>query len=255
MSLGDHFRELRARVMRTLLVFVLGTIVAFFFYDRLFDLIFQPYNQARQMLGKDTNTQAVISGVGGPLMLQVKLCSIAGIVATSPWWLAEIWGFVVPGLHSNERKWTRLFAAAAGPLFLSGVAVGYYVLPKGIQVLLSFTPSYINSLVDFGEYFSFVTRMLIVFGIAFEIPLFVILLNLAGVVSGAALGRHRPWIIIGTFVFAAVATPSTDPFSMLMLALPLLALLMISEGIARLVDRRRGRATPETWDDDAVSPI
>ncbi len=255
MSLGDHFRELRARVMRTMLVVVLGTIVAFFFYDQLFDLIFQPYNQARDMLGKDTTTQAVISGVGGPLMLQLKLCSIAGIVGTSPWWLAEIWGFVVPGLHSNERKWTRLFAAIAGPLFLGGVAVGYYVLPKGIQVLLSFTPSYINSLVDFGEYFSFVTRMLIVFGIAFEIPLFVVLLNLAGVVSGAALGRHRPWIIIGTFVFAAVATPSTDPFSMLMLALPLLGLLMVSEVIARLVDRRRGRRKTEEWDDDAVSPI
>ena len=255
MSLGDHFRELRARVMRTMLVIILGTIVAFFFYDQLFDLIFQPYNQARDMLGKDTTTQAVISGVGGPLMLQLKLCSIAGIVGTSPWWLAEIWGFVVPGLHSNERKWTRLFAAIAGPLFLAGVAVGYYVLPKGIQVLLSFTPSYINSLVDFGEYFSFVTRMLIVFGIAFEIPLFVVLLNLAGVVSGAALGRHRPWIIIGTFVFAAVATPSTDPFSMLMLALPLLGLLMLSEVIARLVDRRRGRRATEEWDDDAISPI
>jgi sec-independent protein translocase protein TatC len=255
MSLGDHFRELRARVMRISLVVVIGSVVAFFFYDQLFELIFEPYNQAREMLGEGTTTKAVISGVGGPLMLQLKLCTIAGIVATSPWWLAEIWGFIVPGLHSNERKWTRLFAAIAGPLFLAGVAVGYYVLPKGIEVLLGFTPSYIESLVDFGEYFSFVTRMLIVFGIAFEIPLFVVLLNLAGVVSGKALGRHRPWIIIGTFVFAAVATPSTDPFSMLMLALPMLALLMISEVIARLVDRRRGRVAGEELDDDVASPL
>lgn len=255
MSLGDHFRELRARVMRTVLVVVLGTIVAFFFYDQLFDLIFQPYNQAREMLGEGTTTKAVISGVGGPLMLQLKLCSIAGIVATSPWWLAEIWGFIVPGLHSNERKWTRLFAAIAGPLFLAGIAVGYYVLPKGIEVLLGFTPSYIESLVDFGEYFSFVTRMLIVFGVAFEIPLFVIMLNLAGVVSGKALGRYRPWIIVGTFVFAAVATPSTDPFSMLMLALPLLVLLMASELVARFIDRRRDRRGTEQWDDDTASPL
>jgi sec-independent protein translocase protein TatC len=255
MSLGDHFRELRARVMRVVLVVVLATVVAFFFYDQLFDLIFEPYNRAREMLGAETTTKAVISGVGGPLMLQLKLCSIAAIVATSPWWLAEIWGFVVPGLHSNERKWTMLFAAIAGPLFLAGVAVGYYVLPKGIEVLLSFTPEYIESLVDFGEYFSFVTRMLIVFGIAFEIPLFVVLLNLAGVVSGKALGRHRPWIVIGTFVFAAVATPSTDPFSMLMLAIPMLVLLMLSELVARLVDRRRARRTTEEWDDDTASPL
>ena len=255
MSLSDHFRELRARVMRVTLVVVLGTVVCFFFYDQLFELIFEPYNRAREMLGEETTTNAVISGVGGPLMLQLKLCALAGIVLTSPWWLAEIWGFVVPGLHSHERKWTRVFALVAGPLFLAGVAAGYYVLPKGIQVLLDFTPSYVESLVDFGEYFSFVTRMLIVFGVAFEIPLFVIMLNLAGVVSGKALGRYRPWIIVGTFVFAAVATPSTDPFSMLMLALPLLVLLMASELVARFVDKRRGRRGTAQWDDDVASPL
>jgi sec-independent protein translocase protein TatC len=255
MSLGDHFRELRARVMRVTLVVVLGTVVCLFFYDILFELIFEPYNQAREMLGEGTTSNAVITGVGGPLMLQLKLCALAGIVITSPWWLAEIWGFIVPGLHANERKWTRVFAAVAGPLFLAGVAAGYYVLPKGIQVLLDFTPSYIESLVDFGEYFSFVTRMLIVFGVAFEIPLFVIMLNLAGVVSGKALGRYRPWIIVGTFVFAAVATPSTDPFSMLMLALPLLVLLMASELVARFIDRRRDRRGTEQWDDDTASPL
>ena len=91
--------------------------------------------------------------------------------------------------------------------------------------------------------------------IAFEIPLFVVLLNLAGVVSGRALGRYRPWIIVGTFVFAAVATPSTDPFSMLMLAIPMLVLLLVSEMIARLIDRRRGRHAHEEWDDDTASPL
>ena len=257
MTLTDHFRELRARVLRVCVVVVLGTIVAFFFYDQLFELIFRPYNQARRLLGHSTTTRAVITGVGGPLLLQLKLSGIVGIVGTSPWWLAEIWGFVVPGLTSRERRWTRLFALVAGPLFLAGVAVGYYVLPKGLQVLLGFTPSYVESLVDFGEYFSFVTRMLLVFGIAFEIPLFVVLLNLAGVVSGRALGRHRPWIVVGTFVFAAVATPSTDPFSMLMLAVPMVLLFLLSEMIARLVDRRRAReaAVAPRWDDDEASPL
>ena len=113
------------------------------------------------------------------------------------------------------------------------------MLPKGLEVLIGFTPVDLTNLVDFGEYFSFMTRMLLVFGVAFEIPLFVVLLNLAGVVSGKALGNHRPWIILGTFVFAAVATPSTDPFSMLMLALPMTVLFMVSEVIARLVDKRR----------------
>lgn len=255
MSLGDHFRELRARVMRASLYLVVGTVVALFFYDFLFSLVFEPYNTARESLGKKAVTEAVITGVGTPLLLQLKLCGIAGIVATSPLWLYELWAFVVPGLHRNERMWSRIFALTAGPLFIAGVAVGYYVLPKGIAALIGFTPGGLTQLTEFGEFFSFVTRMLLVFGVAFEIPLFVVLLNLAGVVSGKAIGRHRPWIIVGTFVFAAVATPSTDPFSMMMLAIPMLILIGISEIIARLVDRRRSRATPEGVDDDVASPL
>ena len=255
MSLGDHFRELRARVMRATLYLVVGTIVALFFYDYLFNLIFEPYNSAREMLGEKAVTEAVITGVGTPLLLQLKLCAIAGIVATSPLWLYEMWAFIVPGLHRNERMWSRIFSVTAGPLFIAGVAVGYYVLPKGIAALIGFTPGGLTQLTEFGQFFSFVTRMLLVFGVAFEIPLFVVLLNLAGVVSGKALGRHRPWIIVGTFIFAAVATPSTDPFSMMMLAFPMLILIGISEVIARLVDRRRGRAAQEALDDDSASPL
>jgi len=135
------------------------------------------------------------------------------------------------------------------------VGVGYYVLPKGLEVLIGFAPEKLQSLVDFGEYFSFFSRMLLVFGVSFEIPLFVVLLNLAGVVSGRTLGRYRPWIIVGTFVFAAVATPSTDPFSMLMLAIPMVALFMVSEVVARLVDRRRNRVSYAGLDDDEASDI
>jgi sec-independent protein translocase protein TatC len=256
MSLGDHFRELRARVMRSSLYLVIGTIVALFFWQQLFDLIYEPYRQASETLGQKVQTQAVITGIGSPLLLQLKLCGVAGIVATSPLWLYEIWAFITPGLHAHERRWTRLFAMVAGPLFLAGVAVGYYVLPKGIAALIGFTPLELTQLTEFGDFFTFITRMLLVFGVAFEIPLFIVLLNLAGVVSGKQLGQHRPWIIIGTFVFAAVATPSTDPFSMLMLALPMLVLIFISEIIARIVDRRRGRRNADAeWDDDTASPL
>jgi sec-independent protein translocase protein TatC len=255
MSLGDHFRELRARVMRIALYLVVATIVALFFYDQLFQLILDPYNQARESLGQTTQTQAVITGVGTPLMLQLKMSGIAALVVTSPLWLLEIWGFIVPGLHRNEKRWSRIFALTAGPLFIVGVALGYYVLPKGIATLIGFTPKGVIQLTEFGDFFTFITRMLLVFGVAFEIPLFVIMLNLAGVVSGKALGRYRPWIIIAVFVFAAVATPSTDPFSMLMLAIPMLVLVIASELIARLLDKRKRAHRPEEWDDDTVSPL
>jgi sec-independent protein translocase protein TatC len=255
MSLGDHFRELRGRLMRSLVVFLVLLVVAFFFYNDLLNLVMDPYNQARKALGSEVQTKAYIKGATGPLMLNLKLCSMAALVASAPYWLYQIWAFILPGLHPHERRWTRVFVAVAGPLFLLGVAVGYYVLPKGLEVLIGFTPGNLENLVEFGEYYTFLTRMLLVFGIAFEIPLFVVLLSLAGVVTGKTLGQYRAWIIVGTFVFAAVATPSTDPISMLFLAVPMTLLFLVSEVIARLVDRRRSRESGDSWDDDEASPL
>jgi sec-independent protein translocase protein TatC len=257
MALSDHLRELRARIVRCVAFLVVAFIVALFFYSQLLDLVIAPYNDAREALGQSAETEIYIKDATGPLMLNLKLCGVAALVVSSPYWLYQLWAFIMPGLHANERKWTRIFTAIAGPIFFLGVATAYYVLPVGLEVLIGFTPDGVGNLVEFGAYFSFLTRMLLVFGIAFEIPLFVVMLNLAGVVSGKALGRYRAWIVLGTFIFAAVATPSTDPFSMLMLALPMLLLFVIAEVIARWVDRIRARRPSGTdqWDDDEVSTI
>jgi sec-independent protein translocase protein TatC len=257
MALTDHLREVRARLFRSVLVLVAAFVVALFFYDFLIDFIAKPYRDAVSTLKDQVDSQLVVQDVGGGLLLQLKLCGVTALIASAPYWLYQIWAFIVPGLHANEKKWSRVVAAIAGPLFFGGVALGYYVLPKGLSVLINFVPTDVQSLVDFSTYFSFVTRMLLIFGVAMEIPFFVILLNLAGIVSGKALGRYRPWIIIGVFVFAAVATPSTDPFSMLMLAIPLLILFIVAEIVARIVDRTRGRGATSTdnWDDDEASTI
>lgn len=257
MALTDHLRELRARLIKCALVLMVAFVVALFFYEELSNLIAGPYRQAQETLKDKVDSELVVRDIAGGLMLQLKLCGVAALVASSPYWLYQVWAFVLPALHKNERKWSRVVAAIAGPLFLGGVALGYYVLPKGIAVLIEFVPDGVTQLSDFSQYFTFVTRMLLIFGLAMEIPFFIILLNLAGVVSGKALGRHRPWIVLGTFVFAAVGTPSTDPFSMLMLAIPLLVLFMVAEVIARLIDRSRGRGKDDTehWADDAVSPL
>ena len=245
MALSDHLRELRARLLRSVIVVVVAFSVAIFFYDQLLNLVLIPYNDAREKLGASVETQAVVNDVTGPLLLQLKLCGVVAVVASSPYWLYQIWAFILPGLHDTERKWSRIFAAIAGPLFFAGVATGWYVMPKAIEVLIGFTPTDVTNLVEFGRFFSFITRMMLVFGIAFEIPLFVVMLNLAGVVTGKQLGRYRPWIIIFTFVFAAVATPSTDPFSMCFLAAPMLVLFGISEVITRTIDRTRARRAAE----------
>ena len=256
MALSDHLRELRARVMKIAVVLVVGLIVSLFFFDHIFQLVLGPYRDAADSLGSDVNTTATIAGAGGPLMLYLKLCGLVSVILTSPVWLYQIWAFILPGLHSSERKWTRVFAAFAGPLFLAGVALGYLTLPKGLELLIGLTPADLANLVEFGDYLTFLIRTLLVFGIAFEIPVFVILLNLAGVLKGESLGAHRPWIVIGTFIFAAIATPSTDPFTMLFLAIPMIVLFAIAEGIARFLDRRRAaRAAREAVRDDEASPL
>ena len=258
MALADHLRELRARTLVVAIVLVVGIVVAWFFYEPLFAVLQAPYDAARERLAaQGVRTEPVLSGVGSSLVLRLKICALATIVITSPLWLYQIWAFVVPGLHPHERRSTKLFAVIAGPLFVAGVAVAYYVLPKGMEVLIGFTPGGIQSLIDFSDYLRFIMRMMLVFGVAFEIPLFVVMLNLAGIVSGATLGAYRPWIIVGTFVFAAVATPSTDPFSMIMLALPMSLLFLMSELVARTVDKRRAKTAGNlgALDDDEQSTL
>ncbi|MCL8025872.1 twin-arginine translocase subunit TatC [Nocardioides bruguierae] len=240
MALSDHLRELRARVLRVVVTLILAVVLALFFFDQLYDLVYGPYRSAQETI-PDGASLATTSGAGGGLMLYLKLCGFAAIVVTSPVWLYQIWAFILPGLHAHERKWTRVFGAIAAPLFAVGLVLGYVTLPKGLEILIGLNPEGITNLVDFNDYLQFFTRTLLVFGIAFEIPVFVVLLNLAGVVSGKQLGQYRSWIIVGVFVFAAIATPSADPFTMTFMAVPMVLLFLIAEVIARLNDRRRGR--------------
>ncbi|MFT3871835.1 MAG: twin-arginine translocase subunit TatC [Nocardioides sp.] len=242
MALSDHLRELRGRIMKCALVLTVAFIIGLVFYDQIFGFIMGPYKHAQQQLPGGTNSVATVNGPGGPFLLYFKIAGLAAVVGTSPYWLYQIWAFILPGLHPHERRWSRVFAAIAGPLFIVGVIIGYVTLPKGLEVLIGFTPDSLTNLVEFSEYLSFLTRTLLVFGIAFEIPVFIVLLNLAGVVTAKKLAEHRAWIIIVVFVFAAIATPSTDPFTMCFLAFPMVGLFLVSEVIARFNDRRRRRA-------------
>ena len=138
-----------------------------------------------------------------------------------------------------------IFIGIATPLFLGGVVTGYVVLPKAIAVLLGFTQSGVANLQDINAFLSFMLRLMLVFGIAFLIPLFVLMLNIVGVVKASQLSKYRTLVIFGTFVFGAVATPSTDPFSMLALAVPMTLLFLVAEAIAHVLDRRKARRAAE----------
>ena len=250
MALSDHLRELRGRLMRVALVMTLAFVGALFFYDAILEVVTGPYLHAQEALGTGV-TEAVISGAGGPFLLYFKLCGLAAVVLTSPYWLYQIWAFILPGLHAHERRWSMVFVSIAGPLFMIGVVTGYLTLPKGLEVLIGFTPDNFTNLVEFQEYLSFFSRTLLVFGLAFEIPVFIVLLNLAGVVTGKWLGEHRSWIILVVFIFSAIVTPSTDPFTMCFMAVPMVLLFFVSEVIARGNDRRRARKREEFLEDGA----
>jgi len=255
MALSDHFREFRARLLRSLLVFAVALVVALVFRHQLLDLVYGPYEQAQAELPEGT-TDATTRGAGGGLLLWLTLCGFAGAITTAPYWLYQIWAFVLPGLYAQERKMSRIFVAVAGPLFIAGVVLGYVTLQVALEVLIGFNPEGVTNLIDFNDYLQFFTRTLFVFGLAFNIPVFVVLLNFAGVVKGASLKAYRPWIIIGTFIFAAVATPSADPFSMTLMAVPMVVLFFASEAIARINDRRRARkAANSGLSPDELSPI
>ncbi len=240
MALSDHLRELRARILKAALAITVAFVISLFFFDALFAVVNAPYQQAREALGEH-RTVATTSGAAGGFLLYLKLCGLGALVGSSPFWLYQIWAFILPGLHATEKRWTAIFAVIAGPLFFGGLALGYLTLPKGLEILIGFTPGDLTNLVEFNDYLSFFTRTLLAFGIAFEIPVFVVLLNMAGIIKGKSLGAHRPWIIVGSFLFAAIATPSGDPFTMTFMAVPLVVLFLISEIIARLNDRRRAR--------------
>ncbi len=243
MALSDHFREFRARLMRSVLVLAIVFAVALVFRHTLFDAVYGPYESAKEVLAKGSTT-ATTSGPGAGLLFWVTLCGFASAVVTAPYWLYQVWAFVLPGLHAQERKMTRIFVIVAGPLFLAGVALGYLTLPTALKVLIGFNPEGVTNLIDLNDYLQFFTRTLLVFGVAFNIPVFVVLLNMAGVVKGSSLAAHRPWIIVGTFVFAAIATPSADPFTMTLMAVPMVLLFVVSEVIARANDRRRASRRP-----------
>jgi sec-independent protein translocase protein TatC len=255
MTLFEHLRELRYRLVIAVGAIIIGMIGSALFYPQLFDILRYPYDVAIADLKEknpDQVTDLVNIGLTSPFTLALKICAVSGMVLTAPIWLYQLWAFIVPGLLAKEKKWAMIFIGTATPLFLAGVAVGYLVMPKGISVLLGFTQDGVANLQNINDFLSFLLRLMIVFGIAFLIPLVVLMLNIVGVVKARQLSKARIYVIFGTFVFGAIATPSTDPFSMLALALPMSLLFMAAEAIAHVLDRRKAKRAAEAGDGTVV---
>jgi sec-independent protein translocase protein TatC len=253
MTLYEHLRELRYRLVVASLAILAGTTVAFIFNKVLFNLLVAPYNTAIELAKKsrpDIKADLIIQGVTAPFTVSLKIALLAGLIVSAPVWLLQIWSFIVPGLLAKEKKWALIVVGAATPLFLAGVALGYYVIPKGIAVLINFTPdSAVANLQDLGDFLGFMTRVMLVFGLAFEVPLFILMLNVVGVLPAKYITKYRSYIIFGMFIFAAIATPTPDAITMLLLAIPMVVLVVFSELLAHVFDRRKVRRQAELGDD------
>ncbi|GAA2994235.1 twin-arginine translocase subunit TatC [Streptomyces lactacystinicus] len=254
MALADHLRELRNRVVKSVLAIVLFAIVAAIYHKQIEHFLLQPLPQCNTRVDADQyhGRCAQVSNIGltAGFNWMLKVALTAGVVAAVPVWLYQVWAFVAPGLHRNEKKYAVIFMACGAPLFLAGVAAAIMVMPTMVEMLISFTPSDTTPILPPEDYFDIATRMVLVFGLAFEFPLLLVMLNLVGIVTGKRLLSWWRGMVMAITVFAAFATPGADPFSMLLLSMPIWALYFIAVGIALFNDKRKARRNPDAGLDD-----
>ena len=262
MPLLDHLRELRKRIIRAAFFILIFSILGFVYYNQIITTLAEPVCDLKlaQSSGSNNCGSLFISGVLGPLNLQVKVAFLTGVIVSAPFWLYQLWAFIAPALHRKERRKSVLFIIAATPFFTLGAALAYYILPIAIKVLFGFTPESLNNLVRFDDYLSFVLRIILIFGLAFELPVFLVSLNLIGVLSGKAILKPWRFAIFGITLFVAAFSPTADPLSMAALALPLILFYFGAGGIALLVDKKREKKSKAIGDNqaadiDEASPI
>ncbi|MGV9842722.1 twin-arginine translocase subunit TatC [Streptomyces fungicidicus] len=265
MPLAEHLRELRNRLAKALLGIVLVTVVAAFFYNDIINFFTEPvlksvgckqsFEELARLDKSEPCAQITINGLLTPFTLALKVSLMAGVVLASPVWLYQLWAFVAPGLHRHERKYAYAFVATGFPLFLGGAYFAYAVLPTTAEVLITFTPFGVDNLLPLDDLLDLVTRMVVVFGLSFELPLLLIMLNFTGVLSGKRMLGWWRGMIMGITLFAAIATPSTDPLTMMALAGPIWVLYFAAVAVALLNDRRKSRLEAMGPGDDEASEL
>jgi sec-independent protein translocase protein TatC len=243
MPLVEHLHEFRKRLFRSLLAVAVGTGIGWFFYNSIVTHLAKPVCDLAlaQAQGATHCGSLYINGVLGPLNLQIKVALLTGVILSAPFWLYQLWSFIAPGLHRKEKRNSLFFILCATPFFAVGATLGYLILPVAIRVLFGFTPHSLTNLVRFDDYLDFVMRVILLFGLAFELPVFLVTFNLIGFLRGQTI--LKPWRIwvFCIVLFTAAFTPTGDPLTMSLLAFPLVALYFLSGGIALLVDRARDR--------------
>jgi sec-independent protein translocase protein TatC len=250
MPLREHLLELRKRVGRAVLGLVLGGIAGWIVYPTVFQILQAPVTRLQEDRGLliGLNFGGVLAGFD----MQIKVSLFFGVLVSSPWWVYQLWAFITPGLTRRERLVTVGFLAAAVPLFLTGAFLAWYLLPKAVGVLTGFTPADAFNLISAQEYLTFVMRMVLAFGAGFLLPVIMVALTMVGLVEGRTWLHGWRVAVMLAFVFGAVATPTGDAISMLVLAIPITILYFAAVGVGLALDRRRARRLAAEDDDDGL---
>ncbi|HEY1823437.1 MAG TPA: twin-arginine translocase subunit TatC [Trebonia sp.] len=259
MPLFDHLRELRNRVIKIALAVLAGAVVGWVFYDRIWSFLQEPYCQAVTFCKPGVSGHTLIYiGVTDGFYLHLKVGLIAGVILTSPIWLYQIWAFLAPGLYAKERRWTYLFLGAAVPLFGLGFYFAYLAMGRGLQFFLSMSGGGLTPYFTADSYLSYWVAMILGFALCFEVPLFLVMLNVVRVITHARFRKWRRIILFLIFVFAGIASPSPDPITMLLLGGTVVVLVEVAEIIIYFNDKRYARNHPDLYaglSDDELAPV
>jgi sec-independent protein translocase protein TatC len=235
MSLMEHLDELRKRIVHSALYLMAGFLVAYIFHEKLYGFIQSPLDRLHIKLNYTHPMD--------PLNLYLQVSLIGGAILSSPFILYQVWLFIAPGLYQKERRFVVPFMGATVGLFLLGAGFGYfYVLPGALKILIVDFGKQFNPIVTIEEYTGFFLSIILGLGISFEMPILIFFLALFGIVSPRFLWKNIRYAILAVFLVAAIITPSPDPWTMCIYAIPMLALYLIGIGVAWWVHPSRRRA-------------
>ena len=237
MTLVQHLEELRRRLIISAVAVALGSIGGFILYRPVLDFLQEPYREAVASLPETITDKLIVTTPTEPFLAFLKIGLFVGLMLALPVILFQLWRFITPGLTSKERRMGIPFVLSSLVLFGAGTVFAFAVVPRGLAFLFSFGGDNLVPLLTIDRYLSFLFFLVLAFGLSFEVPLVLLFLTGVRVISSAQLRRWRRYALMGTVVFAAVATPTQDPYTMLLMAVPIYLLYEGAILIARAFKR------------------
>lgn len=246
MPVSSHLREARTRSLRAVAALLVGVAAGYLLSDQILEVVRAPI----AALAESREASLNYDSITGAFDLKLKIALFAGVALSSPVWMYELLAFLAPGLNTREKRYTFGFLAASVPLFVVGCLMGFLLFPHMVELLASFASTEDSTLLQASYYVDFILKVVLATGIAFVLPVFVVMLNLLGMVSAAAIAMSWRIVVVAIVLFSAIVTPAADVLSMFLIAVPMTALFLVALLIAwlhdRAVDRRLSASTERT---------